>query len=134
MFKKMNKVIALLMALILATATLSYACAENLTPYADEVFDSASVSLKTTKKALYVAVTYGDQSTISIASCWLEKKVDGEWQWVTGLPKPSSTSNASLYSREMDYSSYIGSGTFRVGATFNADGHRITRYSNSRSF
>lgn len=41
--------------------------------------------------------------------------------------------NTSYY-KEMDYSDKIGTGTYRVGATFDADGHSITRYSNSRTF
>ena len=42
--------------------------------------------------------------------------------------------NTDIYSALMDYSSKIGTGTFRVGFTVNADGHAITRYSNSRTF
>ena len=38
------------------------------------------------------------------------------------------------YSTEVDYSSYIGTGTYRVAGMFNADGHMITRYSNERTF
>jgi len=40
----------------------------------------------------------------------------------------------SSYLKEMDYSDKIGTGTYRIGATFDADGHSITRYSNSRTF
>lgn len=101
---------------------------------ADEEFDSAYISLKSTKHAIYDCVTYETKKTISVTSCWLEKKKGSNWSRICSLEAPSSKSNAFSYTREMDYSDKIGTGTYRIGATFDADGHSITRYSNSRTF
>ena len=38
------------------------------------------------------------------------------------------------YTAYMDYSSSIGSGTYRIGFIANADGHTVTRYSNERTY
>ncbi len=50
------------------------------------------------------------------------------------LEAPAAHSNTFSDYKEMDYSDKIGTGTYRIGATFDADGHSITRYSNSRTF
>ena len=98
------------------------------------ITDAATVSLKTTKKVVYDETTYGTQKTISITNCWLEKKIGSKWVRQSALETPSAGKNTFGYVREMDYSDNIGTGTYRVGATFDADGHSITRYSNSRTF
>ncbi len=120
----------LLMALIGATVS-SYAA--DIVPYADEVFAAATVSLASTKKVTYKCTTYFSQDSLSVTSCWLEQKVNGEWETVRSLTPPdTANSNAQAYTRVVSYS--IGTGTFRVGAVFNASGYEITRYSNSRTF
>ena len=101
---------------------------------ADEIFDSATISLKSTKRVKYDATTYGNQKNISITACWLEKKSGNKWIKQGNLETPASVSNSFSYVKEMDYSDKIGTGTYRIGATFDADGHSITRYSNSRTF
>lgn len=130
-----RKAFVCLVLAFLILLTLSAGLAESLLPYADSVFDSATVSLKSTKKVKYDCATYGTKEVLSVVACWLEEQEsDGTWSEVCNLSCPSAGSNTFSYTREMDYSSIIGSGTFRIGATFNADGYRITRYSNSRTF
>ena len=45
------------------------------------------------------------------------------------LEAPAAHSNTFSDYKEMDYSDKIGTGTYRIGATFDADGHSIARYS-----
>ena len=60
---------------------------------------------------------------------------DEAWIKVCDLDAPINTATNSMsFGALMDYSSQIDTGTFRVGFTVNADGHAITRYSNSRTF
>lgn len=95
----------------------------------------ASALLSTRKDVSFSCSTYEVKSTIKITSCWLQKKSGNNWVWVCSLTAPSTVAyNTDIYSALMDYSSKIGTATFRTGFTVNADGHAITRYSNSRTF
>ena len=72
---------------------------------------------------------------MSITKCWLQQKINYRWIKVCDLDALTNTAtNAISFGTLMDYSSPIDTGTFRVGFTVNADGHAITRYSNSRTF
>ena len=126
--------IMLIFTLVVAFCTMTFFTTAAEARRADEVFDSATVSLKTTKKVVYDATTYGTKKSISITNCWLEKKSGSKWIRQCALETPSAGKNTFGYVREMDYSDDIGTGTYRIGATFDADGHSITRYSNSRTF
>ena len=66
----------------------------------------------------------------------LYKKISADdWEFVCSLPVPSHVAhNASSYGSYVDCSEYIGTGTYRVTATYDADGYQITRNSNERSF
>lgn len=129
----------LMCAIITILVTLSFcviASAYEITPYADTEFDSASTYLKASKQVSFRAVTYNVKSSISVTACWLEQKNDdGSWTTICSLAAPSVVSqNDFSYSATMDYSSEIGAGTYRIRATYNADDHTITRYSNERTF
>ena len=68
-------------------------------------------------------------------ACKLYKKNGSKWNFVCSLPVPDTEAEDTiLYDASADYSSYIGSGTYRIYTTFNADGHSISRYSNTRTF
>ena len=109
--------------------------AEGIVPYADTEFDSATPSLLSSKSVKFTADTYATKSKITVTACWLEKSVNGSWSKVCDLTPPSYVAtNTFYYSTTVSYASQIGSGTFRVWATFNADGHEITRCSNERTF
>lgn len=114
----------------------SMASAYEITPYADTEFDSATTLLKATKQVSFRAVTYNVKSSISVTTCWLEKENDdGTWSTVCTLPPPGiEAEDTFAYSATVDYSEYIGTGNYRIRATYNADGHTITRYSNERTF
>lgn len=137
----MNKrVLCLVLTVLLALSFSNVAMAANNPPdnvNADPVFDSISITLTTYKFGLFSAYTNDIVGSIKVASCWLQKKVDGNWTYYCSLPAPSAESNNTFgYGSSMDYSSYIPSdgNTYRIAARFVADGHHATRYSNERSF
>lgn len=132
---KSYRFIALATAIILMVFT-NTALATAIMPRADAEFDSTATVLKSSKTVSFRATTFELKNSISVTACWLEiKNSDGKWTTVCSLPVPSEvgTDTISLYTSE-DYSAYIGNGTYRVWATYDADGHSITRYSNERTF
>lgn len=128
----LKALLASVLFLALLATTVS-SCAIGIIPYADSIFDVATVSLSTSKSVTYKCRTYHTQDTLSVTQCWLEKKDGNSWKKVCDLTPPSTANtNAQAYTRVVEYN--IGSGTFRVGAVFNASGYEITRFSNTRTY
>lgn len=102
---------------------------------ADPEFRSASITLTSGKLAVYSANLYDEKESISVVSADLYQKINGDWEYVCSLPVPAFVGeNTELYGASISYASYIGTGTYRVTATFSADGYEITRNSNERTF
>lgn len=109
--------------------------AEEIMPRADEVFVSAFAYINGQKKLTISCVTYDVKASISITSCWYEKKINGEWETGESITvTPSSVSNSMLFGADVYCTSEFGKGTYRVGFTVDADGHSITRYSNEYTY
>lgn len=110
--------------------------ATEIEPRADAEFALTSTTLKSSKDVSFRCVTYDTKSQLSVVACWLEKKnTDGSWFFVCSMTPPSTVyTNTSAYSVSKSYSSYIGKGTYRVWATYDADGHRISRCSNEQTY
>ncbi len=129
----MKKIISTLIVVCILFS--SVALAAEITPYADSEFMRASASLTTMKTVSFTCVTYQTKQCIHITKCWLQQKVSGRWVKVCDLDAPANVAEGSIYyGAFMDYASKIGTGTYRVGFTVDADGHAITRYSNERTF
>lgn len=127
--------VTLFFLLVYAISSLSTAWASDVIATADSEFSIATISLSTRKDATFIGRTNTEKTTISISSCWLEQKSGTKWVYACDLTPPDHIStNTKYYSALTDYSSKIGTGTYRIGATFCADGHAINRYSNERSF
>lgn len=121
---------AILMMCILVTCQSGLAAIN-----ADPEFDSASITLTSSKLVVYSANLYNEKKRIEVVEADLYKKVNGDWTHVTSLPVPAFVgTNTELYGASISYASYIGTGTYRVTATFSADGYEITRNSNERTF
>lgn len=122
--------------LIFALTGIGNAMAQEIIPRADTEFVSATTTLKTNKEVTFRSVTYGTKDKLSVVACWLEKKnTDGSWFYVCSMTPPSTVcTNTGAYYASKDYSNYIGTGTYRVWATYDADGHRISRCSNERTY
>lgn len=132
----MKRLVSWCLLIMMLITLVSAAFAQEITPRADEVFHKAAATLYSDKWVTYNCVVMGVVSELKITSCWLQKKIDGNWVWQRTLPTGgvvARNTNSMMY--DVDYSSYItGAGTYRVGFIANADGHTITRYSNERTF
>lgn len=128
----MKRVFMYIIALILLTAVLPKqpACAEAL-PLSSNSFTSTSVRMSASGTASFsAAVRY--PCNISVSSCTLQKQENGHWVFASSLTPPPGKSNAIKYSAKKDYSSDMTSGfTYRIVATFEADGESVTATSGS---
>lgn len=124
----------LLLAVLLVISGTAYA--SGVMPIADTEFAANTVFLKTSKEVTFRATTYDEKTTLAVTSCTLERKNDdGTWSTVCSLPAPGTVAqNDFSFFITVDYSSYIGSGTYRIKAIFSADGHTVTVRSNERAF
>lgn len=130
----MNKLRVISMLLLLLIVVSNTAGAE-IVPRADLYFDSATAFLAADKRVVFDCTTYDVYRQIRITSVWLEQEIDGEWVYAKALTPPSTIAeNTISYVAVSSYSGDIGTGTFRVGFTVDADGYAISRYSNSRTF
>ena len=131
----MKKVFVYLITLMLLTAVMPQqpACADAM-PLSSDSFTSASVSVSAAGTARFsAALRYS--CNISVSSCTLQKQVNGRWVFAASLTPPPSKSNSIRYSAQKDYSSSMTAGvTYRIVATFTADGESVTCTSNAITY
>ena len=130
----MKKRMCYLVTCMLILVFSAVAVADAVAPCADEVFRDASIILTSSGRITYTASTRSVYNTISVSNCYLEQYVDNVWQFVCTLPSPASMSNTKTYLAYTNSADYFSTGTYRVVATFSADGYTITRTSNERTF
>ena len=131
----LKKIFVGLVALLVIAVGISCSLAEAIMPLADDVFDATKVDLSPTGRVKLYCATYENKDTIKVTACWLDKKVGGEWEFDCSLTPPTEEShNTNGYAASFNCLSSIGSGTYRLAATFNADGYEITRRSVGVSF
>lgn len=131
----LKKILGGLVALIVLMSGISYGLADAIVPFADDVFDATKVELSSSGRVKLYCVTYGNKASIKVTACWLEKKVSGKWAFDCSLTPPAEESNnTNGYAASFNCLSSIGTGTYRLAATFNADGYEITRYSTGIAF
>lgn len=128
----MKKIIALILMVCMVLNAGSVLAA----PRADIKFDSASISLTASRLAVYSANLNEQAGSVRVVSASLYYKTGNTWQYLRSLPVPSAVfTNAYTYGASISYASYFGgSGTYRITATFDADGYQVTRSSNERTF
>ena len=130
-----KKILGGFIAIMVLISGVSYSLADAIMPLADDVFDATKVELSSSGRVKLYCVTYENKESIKVTACWLEKKVGGKWKFDSSLTPPSEESNnTNGYAASFNCLSSIGSGTYRLAATFNADGYEITRYSTGVSF
>jgi len=129
----LKRYIAIIMLFVFSLSLVGIATAAIL---ADPVFESATTNLKSTKNATFYAETSSVQSSIKVTRVRLYKQnSNGTWSYVQDLPAPThEATNTMLFGATNDYSLYIGTGTYRIYTTFCADGHYISRYSNTKTY
>ena len=128
----MKKQIAIILILCYLV-TLSTALASTL---ADSVFDYTATNLSSSKSASFLAETFNTASSIKVTRVRLYKKNDSNnWVYIQDLSVPTEEStNSYYYASNKDYSDSIDTGTYRLYVTYCADGHSISRYSNTRTY
>lgn len=131
----MRKLSVLLLSALVLLSITATALAMNISPYADSYFDSLTINLNTKKNVAYQAVAKEIHEEIKVTSCTLQKKSGTKWTDAGSLDAPTYVAkNTRVYDAAMDYSDDIGSGTYRISATFYADGYTVTRTSNERTY
>ena len=130
-----KRFIAISFAIFMILSMVVFAQAEEIMPLANEYFNSAATTVYASKSVNFYCTTTAPVSSLRVSYCWLQQKIDGKWEFVKHLTPPSYIgSGTSYYNQTVSYASEIGSGTFRVAATYNADGHAIAAYSPERTF
>jgi hypothetical protein len=129
---QMRKILSVFVLMLLISSYTLISRAEILS---DPVFDSISVTISTSKAVIFDATTFEEHSSIEITRVRLYKKISNVWTYQGDLPLPTNVSVMSdnIYATA-DYSSYIGTGTYRLYTTFSADGYNVSRYSNTRTY
>lgn len=130
----MKKYVCLLMVVIQMVCLTCSAFAQEVVPCADEVFADAYINLTSGKAASYTAVTYHTCAEIKVTSSYVQQKIDGEWVTIASVSVSGFGANTFSYTLRADCSGVISDGTYRVVATFSADGHTVTRTSNERTY
>jgi len=122
--------------LVLTTIALCPALAYNSQIDANQYYAEASVAFNSSGKAVFSALTAFQFSELSVTSCSLQVKVGGVWRHDTMLTPPAYVAkNRYTYTAEKTYALNCAPGkTYRSKATFDADGHTITKYSNEVKF
>ncbi len=121
---------------VLLVALLAITCVCQASTRADVMFISATTSLSSSKTATFSAKLNNEAVRISVTKCELWKyEENGDWSYQYDLPTPTYVAqNTVSYATFCSYAANIGSGTYMIKTTFNADGYEITRNSNERTF
>lgn len=118
----------------------STSLANSITPYESDIFDSYSISFSSNKVATFSCDLSRKVSSVKVSKCTIQKKVWNtftkkyEWNNEKTLSNVCSATDSKYLSGSKDLSSYIGSGTYRVHATFIADGESKPITSTERTF
>lgn len=131
----MRKITISIIALALLLSVAGLAIADTIVPYSDSHFNSLTINLTSKKYAAYQATGRKMYSVIKVTKCILQRQDGTTWVNDHNLPVPSGIAeNTNVYDETMNYSNEIGTGTYRISATFYADGYYVTRYSNVRTY
>lgn len=130
----MKKLICLLLIAIQIVLLVNTCYAQEVAPCADEVFTRVYINLTTGKVAYYTGVTYNTYQTIKVTDSYLQKLIDNEWITIASITVSGTGVNTFSFTTSADCSGVISTGTYRVVATFSADGYTVTRTSNERTY
>lgn len=95
----------------------------------------AGITLNSSMNARFEC-SANDDYNISVYSVKLEvKNTNGTWSSAGSLSSPPSASNTSNYTKSVNYASSCTKGkTYRIKATFDADGETVNRTSNEMTY
>ncbi len=130
-----KRLMTMLMIVILVTFQIgSMQAKAEMAPLSNELYQYAYAELLPTGKVAFSAAVR-HRATIKVDSCILQKKEGNNWVFDQSLSCPPSVSNATRYSKNMDYSAKLTSGTtYRVVAVFDAEGETRTATSDGITY
>lgn len=135
MNRKQNFLLITLSLMLIFSFSVVSVQATEIRPFASTAFKKSSISLSTSGNATFSATVDIICDSISVSGCTLQQKSGTKWVDAKSLTPPDSMSNTFVYSKSKDYSSSMTSGkTYRIKATFNADGTTLTKYSGSINY
>lgn len=132
----MKKILSLTLTLVLLAISLAQIQASaEIIPLTSENFRDAKIYLYSSGQTMFTATLRVQCATISVTNCTLQKLENGKWVYAASLTPPPSKTNAMVYSAVKDYSASMAHGTtYRIVATFQADGDTITKTSNAITY
>jgi len=135
--KMNNRIILLAIAVLLIVGSVFVPVTRaEVVPYANPVFAEASVYLSSSMVADFTASAMLICPSITVSSCSLQRKLNGQWVYAGSLTPPQSTAyNTSVFGAQKDYSGSCTQGnTYRIFAVFSARGETVSRYSNEATY
>lgn len=128
----MKRAIILVYILVFTLVIFNTAFAATLE---DPVFDMIISTFNSQGVVSFNIYTSYTVDSITLSSCVLQKKVNNNWVTVTSSYTLTDVYfEGDYWHANVDFSGSITSGQYRVKFRPTADGHTITRYSNSRTF
>jgi len=127
-----KKVFVFAMAVLLVSGILITALADI---DANPNISSASIILPSSMNTTFT-LTARNFCDISVYSVKLEvKNSNGTWSFVSWLSSPAGATNVVFYNSNKNYVSSCTKGkTYRISATFDADGETVSRTSNEATY
>lgn len=125
-----------ILMLCLVTSSVSV-LADEVSSYADAIFKIVTVSISSSGSVTFRCSTKDVVGVIEVTSCTVYKKnANNSWSSVSdALSVPTTKSYNSIgYTQTVTPSKAFSDGTYKVTATFSADGHTKTVTSAERSF
>ena len=127
----MKKTIILVLIILLIMCCSIFAFAGTT---ANPYFSTVTTYLDANKVADFEAYTKEPMNTIQVTYVGLYQLTGTTWNPIASLSCPPDTSSGISYNSTRNYSSNIGSGTYKLFVTYYADGHTISRYSNTQTY
>lgn len=132
-----NRLIRILILTLCFVICSASVLADGASPYADVIFKNATVSISSSGSVTFMCTTKKMVGVIEVTSCTVYKKnANNSWSSVSdALSVPTTKSYNSIgYTQTVTPSKAFSDGTYKVTATFSADGHTKTVTSAERSF
>ena len=123
------------LVLVITITLVSMIFTTALAVIANPHISSASINLPSSMNACF-ALTARKYCDISVYDVKLEvKNSNGTWSFVSWLSSPAGATNAVILNSVKNYASSCTKGkTYRISATFDADGETVSRTSNDATY
>lgn len=123
---------SIMLLVCLLVGIVSIAVSEEI--QADLIFSSASAYLDTTKIVELFAMTRQPAHSISVNYCKLYRWEGSMWQLVNTQYPSYIAYETRSYETDVNFSTQISTGMYKIKVCYNADGNTKTIYSNTITF